>query len=293
MQYDPVTNTFDASEAPADGTLPHVMWHVTDVCPLNCGYCFSPKTEASVDSVHALLIVNRLQALGTQKVDIAGGEPGILLGLPSIIELISGSGMHCTVTTSGVGRQENMGYLASNVSRLSRLIISIDAVTSHHDQLRNFPGAWRAATKLVDSVDPNLRKRLVRINTVITEPLLASDGLPLLAEAISGFGIHEWCLIEPHPANAKPRFVEHEIAAAEFQAACALVRSSFPHIKLLVRSRELYSSYWVLHPDGVLRQHSNTSIDREGIALMKLSTEDIRNQISQTKIRLPSKGDRL
>lgn len=292
MRYDPITNTFDVSEAPADGTLPHVMWHVTDICPLNCGFCFAPKTGVSVDSTKALPIIELLQSLGVQKVDVAGGEPGILAGLPYIITSVRDKGMHCTVTTSGVGRQENINYFVSNISRISRLIISIDGVGAYHDKLRHFAGAWRAATRLIGSVVPDMRKRLVRVNTVVTKPLLTSNGLMPLAEAITTLGIGEWCLIEPHPANAKPTFKEHEITAAEFQDACAQVHRSLPDFKLLVRRRELYSSYWVLHPDGMLRQHSDTPIDGPQIDLLSTPLADIKARISATKTHVPTGRDR-
>lgn len=291
MQYNPITNTFDRSEAPTDGTLPHVMWHITDACPLKCGYCFSPKTDKSVDLAKIPVIVSRLRSLGAQKIDIAGGEPGTFAGLTSIIEAIREADMHCTVTTSGVSRRENSSYLASNIRKLSRLIVSIDALEASHDKLRNFVGAWSAATKLIASIDPDLRRNLVRVNTVITKPLLASDGLYQLAEAISKFGIHEWCLIEPHPANAKPKFVEYEISNSEFIDACVRIRDAFPKIKLLSRQRELYSSYWVLHPDGMLRQHTETADDGLEIDFVRNSIADIKAQVSGTKTKLPNQGD--
>lgn len=290
MQYDPITNTFDNAIAPADGTLPHVMWHVTDVCPLKCGFCFSPKTEKSVVLTDIPRIVSRLRALGAQKIDIAGGEPGTFAGLSSIIESVREADMHCTVTTSGVSRRENSSYLASNIRLLSRLIVSIDALEASHDELRNFAGAWKAATKLIASVAPDLRRNLVRVNTVITKPLLTSNGLHPLAEVISRFGIREWCLIEPHPANAKPTFAEHEISGAEFRDSCAQIGSLFPDTELLVRRRELYSSYWVLHPDGMLRQHSEMADDGPGIDLIESPITDIKAQISKTKTKLPNQG---
>lgn len=288
MQYNPATNTFKKAEATADGTLPHVMWHITDVCPLNCGFCFSPKTEKSTDLTKMPLIVSRLRSLGAQKIDIAGGEPSIFSGLPSIIDSIREADMYCTVTTSGVGRRENINYLASNIQKLSRLIVSIDAAGAHHDKLRKFSGAWNAVSKLVSSITPDLRQRLVRVNTVITKPLLTSDGLQPLAEAISGLDVHEWCLIEPHPANAKPKFMQHEISSTEFEDVCVKIRRSFPNIKLLVRPRELYSSYWVLHPDGMLRQHSGTESDGPEIDLMGSPIASIKAQVSKTKTRLPN-----
>ncbi|GAB4089092.1 radical SAM protein [Hydrogenophaga soli] len=291
MQYNPITNTFDRSEAPNDGTLPHVMWHITDMCPLNCGYCFSPKTDKRIELSNIPVVVSRLRSLGAQKIDIAGGEPGIFSGLTSVIEAIREADMHCTVTTSGVSRRENSSYLAANIRKLSRLIVSIDALEASHDKLRNFVGAWNAATKLIASIDPDLRRNRVRVNSVITKPLLASDGLYQLAEAISKFGIHEWCLIEPHPANAKPKFVEYEISNGDFIDACARIQDAFPQIKFLTRQRELYSSYWVLHPDGMLRQHSETADDGLEIDLLGSPIVDIKAQVSVTKTKLPNQGD--
>jgi MoaA/NifB/PqqE/SkfB family radical SAM enzyme len=266
------------------------MWHITDICPLKCEYCFSLKTNRSFDINQIDEAVCRLGALQVQKIDIAGGEP---LGSPllqPIVNAIVNAGLYCTLTTSGVGRRHNINFLLDNISGFTRLIVSIDEFGLAHDAIRNHAGSWDAAISLIENISQPERRGHLRVNTVVTRPLLQSNGLTKLASVLSNLAVREWCLIQPHPANKKPNYGMYEITKLEFENAVALAQKvSDSSLKILCRPNNLYSNYWVLHPSGLLQKHSETEIDEHGVPLLETSMPDLIDFVDSLPVSVPTK----
>src|ERR1039458_7467188 len=87
----------------AQPSLPQLMWHVTDRCPLGCPYCFATKTGLDFNPNQIDQLLNIFSQLGVRKVDIAGGEPLIWRHLPATVGGLMERRIAATITTSGVG----------------------------------------------------------------------------------------------------------------------------------------------------------------------------------------------
>jgi hypothetical protein len=107
----------------------------------------------------------------------------------------------------------------------------------------------------------------IRINTVLVAPTLPR--CIELIHTISNLRPAEWCLIQPHPANKKASFESYSLSAESFERGvseiAAFLREEGSPVRLLNRSLPVYSGYWVLYPDGMLRRHSNSEADMESV----------------------------
>lgn len=287
MIYDPVQNVFFPSGA--NSVLPQVMWHITDICPLNCPYCFSPKTEKTIPTEMVDRVLSIFTQLGVQKIDIGGGEPLVYPQLRSLIEKIHESGIFCTLTTSGVGRKENIEALPHFVSLgLTRLILSIDAYGDAHDRLRGNVNAWKSVNEILGRVDESTRSKRLRINTVVTSSVEFDSTFDKLIKWVDKSGVKEWCLIQPHPANQKDTFESYSVGEFEFEEVVRRARNLLvSDVKIIERRTNLYSNYWVLHPSGILQKHTTGAIDGVGIDLTIENAELIESIIRLNGTKVP------
>lgn len=290
--YDPVDNIFIGSENPIYGKIPHVMWHITDVCSLKCPYCFSQKTGISTTVDQVPLIVDRLKHIGVLKVDVSGGEPLQTDVFPHVIDCLERADIFSTVTTSGVGNASNIETLLERLNNISRLLVSIDGPSSKdHDNQRHYNGAWEAALQLIDSLSLIDKKQKLRINTVITRPFIDNESwLPRMAEIIALISPREWCLIQPHPANEKRNFNSLKISDSDYLRIIGSLKSLKPGCKILTRSCSLYSTYWTLQPSGVISQHTNGPDDRHKINILSQSKETVLTFINETETIIPMRS---
>lgn len=264
------------------------MWHVTDVCPLRCPYCFSRKTEEESPGDKAVRIAAILRQLGVQKVDIGGGEPLVYEYLPCAVAAVRANQMFCTITTSGVGRRSNIDFLKTEPSSFTRIILSLDAYAGNHDKLRGYNGAWASVNNLLESLDDSVRRKLVRINTVVTNSGEFTADLEMLADFVLSQEVREWCLIQPHPANKKPGFESFAVEENEFDAivekASKLMDS---RTSLIKRKNSLYSDYWVLHPSGMLQKHSSGPDDCIGANINETGLETLISLVRASHASAP------
>lgn len=259
---------------------------------MGCPYCFANKTGLETPRENIAPLIERMPLLGVQKVDISGGEPLCYPHLAEICQAVLQKRLFLTLTTSGVGSERNKRWIIDNTQSLSRLIVSLDGSSAEmHDTLRATNGAWSHAHSIIRAVQPEVRRRLLRLNTVVT-PVLALDfsELARLVSHVLEIGVVEWCLIEPHPANAKPRFDEYRLSSSLFDDVVHFVRgmTSAASISIITRSRSLYSEYWCLQPSGELRQHSTGQSDRKGVDLLQMDPGSIAAFLAQTTTTIPT-----
>lgn len=287
IHYDPASNTFLGGKV-ATGSVPNVMWHVTDVCPLGCPFCFAPKTAKSTPADRVPRLVQAMQAIGVQKVDISGGEPLIYEDLPIIVESLAAASIHQTITTSGVGPASAHDFVVTRRESFSRVIVSVDAPGSDHDHLRRHPKAWSSLNGFIRALPADFRAARLRINTVVTAPFIRNEWLNSVAAWVSDTGAYEWCLIQPHPANAKLHFQEYDVDSEEFLTQLDAARRLSLIPRLTYRTREMYSSYWAIHPDGTLRQHTGDAHDGVIIDLLHTATDDVIRVLRDATSTVPT-----
>lgn len=244
--------------------LPQIVWHITDKCRLNCQYCFSTKSDYEADISKMDDYINKLKALGVQKIDISGGEPLEYYKLPELCSSLYESGFYITLTTKGIGLDENIQWLEHEYSIFSRIIFSIDLPskagqtdivgTEDYDTFGNIIKVMR---HIADSGYRNLR-----INTVVTKKLLLENNIEKMAVLMNEIDCGEWCLIQPHPANKKEKFDEISVTSGEFKYIIDM--AGYNDIfkgTLLYRYAENYRDYWVLYPNNKLAKHTMNQND--------------------------------
>jgi molybdenum cofactor biosynthesis enzyme MoaA len=266
--------------------LSSIIWHITDVCPLKCPYCFSTKTSEAVSCMEAELVAKVLRELGTRKIDVAGGEPLTHPELPRLCQTLWDFGFSLTITTSSRGRNANRQWLTKRCNDFESVIVSIDGPEALHDSLRGSRGSYARAFSLIDEL---IRCGAhVRVNTVLTRRLVDdSSGLRLLSSVIEGSNVSEWILIEPHPANSKPSFHSHEVDHNEYLKAVEAIRSHLAKSRIAVgqRERSRYSGYHLIYPDGYLRQHTEGPVDTSGVLMRRNNIPAIKAYIETMLIR--------
>ena len=285
MEYDPVTNTFAGDRHVG---LPQVMWHITDVCALTCPYCFSTKSGLNTPAEHLKPTADRLKQLGVLKVDFGGGEPVSYDRFGEAVDLCEQREMHLTVTTSGVISPRSRGWLLANHERFARVIVSIDGTLPIHDRLRGRLGAFQDALRILTQLLELGAD--VRVNTVVTSAA-TREMLTELQQTLETEGLPEWCLIQPHPSNAKPNFENHAIGDATFRDLIASARkSSNGETQIIERPRSAYVGYWTLHPSGRMRPQTTGHEDGEGFHLLEVGVEAALHKLSKVPIKVPTKA---
>jgi molybdenum cofactor biosynthesis enzyme MoaA len=234
-------------------------------------------------------IIGCFPLLGIQKVDISGGEPLVHPNFQHIVNRLTEAGIFVTLTTSGVGSKVNRNYVATNTDNFSRIIFSIDGPNEfEHDTLRRYPQAWSQLTGLMSSTTLAARRKRVRVNTVVTSKF--SDlWIDEFIANLSKFEVREWCLIEPHPANAKPEFEQYVCSSERFIQIVEGVTSRHPPFRVIHRSRGMYSSYWSLQPSGVLRQHTSGSDDRNAVDIRRADHSVLQGLVAEWETEVPTR----
>lgn len=262
--YNPVTNLF---EGPSQNiaSLGQVMWHITNACRLNCSICFTRQMRKCSDELTAddiLSYVLLLKKLGVQKIDISGGEPLLYEALPFLVEQCTLNSIAITVTTSGVGLEENLKWVGKHWMLFSRIIVSLDGPKNIHNELRRSSIAYSSFEEFCSLLNTEGCKNL-RINTVVTKSICAGE-CGELCEVISSIHPLEWCIVEPFPINKTEYFDDLTIGRETFRMFFA--KSAFlmqkSGVRLIRRVNEEYGSYWALYPDGYLYySHDNHTYD--------------------------------
>jgi len=227
-------------------------------------------------------------AIGVQKVDVSGGEPLAYDFLEETCVALWSKGIHTTLTTSGVGKNKNKEFVSRNAARFARVIFSLDGYGEDHDAIRRKKGAWRDAIDLANAIHPADRKKLCRVNTVITKPYYENKWGQKLAPAIDLLGIKEWCLIQPHPANQKQEYFEYALDYASFLSAVDESRRGISNVEIITRDNTLYSTYWNIQPNGVLQQHTDGSTDEKSVSLISNDLNTIVTAIEKTSTIVPT-----
>lgn len=294
IKYDSISNDFYVSNTNKESILPQIIWHITDRCFLSCPYCFATKTgrETNIDKLSSFMTV--FKELGVQKVDIAGGDPLTYSNLAAICDELSKSGIKMTLTTSGVGKKDVKEWLISNAEIFSWILVSIDAPTSDkHDSLRGKSGTFDQLSELIKELK-NKNFTNIRINTVVTKSFYEKDFIQNFIELIQTIQPKEWCLIQPHPANKKEKYDQYATTKCEFNNVIDVIKQNINSknendIKITLRYNDNYSKYWVLYPNGKLKQHTENSDDRFDFDFSPKNINDIKSSVKKFGVWVPMK----
>lgn len=269
------------------------MWHITYQCGLQCKFCFAKKESGYLDITELKKYIARFKELAVQKVDISGGEPLLYLHLKELCNDLYQNGIFMTITTRGIGSEENLSWLISNRQKFARIIVSLDVPGV--ELMQGLSGGTDAFKKTVRFIGELKEKQFekIRINTVVTQYLLDEEILRMMEKLIAEMRCLEWCLIEPHPANKKDTFEQVRVGKEDFEKIVSRVKKDFSKetaCKVLVRYAENYAGYWVLYPEGILAKHTHSENDIMKMNFLTVPMEVVLQCIEDNKLWIPGAG---
>ncbi len=138
-------------------------------CNLRCGMCnhWRETRETPLELARLKTVVDELADLGCRKIHVSGGEPLLYRGLADLVAHMTARGLRVTMTTNATLITRDQARALAEAG-LKAVNISIDSPDPHlHDRIRGQKGAWKRATKGFRHLRQRLKKRKVRINTVV------------------------------------------------------------------------------------------------------------------------------
>ena len=118
--------------------------------------------------------IQRFQKFHVQKIDISGGEPLQYLYLKKVCTGLYENNIYMTLTTRGVGSEDNLQWLLENGHMFSRIIISLDAGERELQQLLAGSQEVERTMPLIEELSKRYPD-ILRINTVVTKYLLQKE----------------------------------------------------------------------------------------------------------------------
>ena len=291
--YDAKSNCFWGNTQ-KNKKLEQVMWHITNLCNLNCKICFTKKMRPlnyMVDKEKIPSSIKLLKELGVKKIDLSGGEPLLYKHLPYLITSCISNGLYVTITTSGYGSKENIRWICNHWDCFSRIIESLDGMPTLHNELRNSKISYSKFETFHNALKDAGCDR-IRINTVVTKKLFNQENESFeLCNHIKKLSPNEWCLIQPYPLNKADDFIFNSLSDIEFADFVNKKRQFFLNNCLIVdyRTNRDFASYWALFGNDLLC-HSSSMINYDTKFLLNNENlETIRQHVqknNQTYIKI-------
>lgn len=159
-----------------------VLWRVTTLCNLGCGFCAYdralPMERSEVDAVTVMRfarLLSQYQAMTGDAVMVSwlGGEPLLWKPLAQASKVMATElGLRLSATTNG-SALKSPALRAAIANHFTELTVSIDGPAPFHDEIRKWPGGFEQLRTFVkqlraDSQHREQRLRL-RVNTVLMD----------------------------------------------------------------------------------------------------------------------------
>jgi len=191
---------------------PLILMHaVTEACNARCPYCVfrhGKRAEAELSLPEIDTLYRDAAALGIRYVHLWGGEPLAHPRIAEIAQLARKHGLSTGMVTNGLllpRRAEKV------MPHLGRLFISLDHPTDRHDDFRQTPGLFEAATRGLRQV----RQQWPKIPVVISYTLFRDnqDALLPMLELCKSWGARLY--INPMRAAANAEGAAQDMDALE------------------------------------------------------------------------------
>lgn len=160
---------------------------LTNICDLNCDFCYAPKNEHSLEEDAVIDWCRELDSLGTLEVALGGGEPTLYPELADLCDKIwTDTNLGISITTNG--HHLTPSLISQLVGTVSIIRISIDSVEPLYSKLRNRPLA-----PVLDAICHLTGRTPVGINTVINNLTLST--MDQMLQFVKETGAIDWLLL--------------------------------------------------------------------------------------------------
>lgn len=208
-----------------------VLWRISTVCNLACGFCAYDRrlrlprhdvATAEVERFAALLGEHRAASGEDVLLSWLGGEPLLWPGVLDLSRrLREQHGLRVSVTTNG-STLHRRGEVEAIASAFDEVTVSIDALGEAHEQLRGWPGGWKRLERGIACLAAQSARPRLRVNTVLMRDTLAH--FPALCERLAAWGVDE-ITFNQLGGRDRPEFhAEHALRTTDV----AWLRASLP-----------------------------------------------------------------
>jgi len=191
-----------------------VVWDVTYACNLRCQHCYAQAGKARAGELtneEALVVVDKLAAMGIPVLALSGGEPLVRPDIFDITRRAADNGMYVSIATNGtlVTKEKARQMKAAGVSYLQISVDGADAET--HDNFRGIPGAFdRTIRGVKNAVAEGF---FVSIATTATKKNLAQ--IPKIIDLCDSLGVN-WFMVYNFVPTGRGKFiVENDLSPQE------------------------------------------------------------------------------
>ncbi len=238
-----------------------VCWNLTNLCNENCLYCFRELNETQLELQQNLRVIDKLDALGVDRITYCGGEP---LLYPNLIELMRYSrklGITNNLITNGsLLTEEN---LDDYLSVTDKITFSID---SPSDYVNYNTGRGKGHYEHIKSLLPLIHKRyphvVIEINSVVTRESIKE--VDYMFESIAGelsfYGIKKWKISRfcPLRGYAKQRENLFKLPDQVFEAIKDKYDGQKAMFEISVRDYSDINENIIVSPKGALKSSQGT-----------------------------------
>lgn len=238
-----------------------LCWNVTNLCNENCIYCFRDLIERAVSLKNNLIILKKLQAIGTETITFAGGEPLLYPEIDILMNECQDLGITVNLITNGSVLNES--NLDKYLSCVTKLTFSIDSPNSYVNELS---GRGSNHYEHIKSLLPHIKERypdiILEVNTVVTSE--SAEEVDFMFEAlgseISFYGLKKWKISRFCPLRGYAKMRESLLSVSD--EAFARVKRKYVGKKsvfeIQVRDLDAIEENVILSPAGGLKKAVNS-----------------------------------
>ena len=226
--------------------IPFVSIQITDMCNLNCPFCFRRKvSEEPFSKIKA--IIDNLTDYDTDTIVISGGEPLLRKDLKDILQLCKEHGFKTALQSNGLILKDNLDSILPYVDWIS---LSLDGESKE----KNAPMRNEKQFDAIIDVLPEIKKRniSVKLGTVVNKKNYKD--IENIGSLIAG-NVDVWKLYQFYPRGgtiAEKNKSELEISDKLFNNIAEKIKSKFPNINISTHSVDEFnkSPCLMIDPDG-------------------------------------------
>jgi MoaA/NifB/PqqE/SkfB family radical SAM enzyme len=210
-----------------------VLWRVTTLCNLACGFCAYDRrvpmqrvqmAPAEVERFAALLGAWREATGEDVLLSWLGGEPLLWPGVLDLSRRLREThGVRVSVTTNGTTllRKGNVGAVAAAFDEVT---VSVDALEAQHERLRGWAGGWSKLAEGIGRLREESDALRLRANVVLMRDTLAA--FPALCDQLAEWGVDEITFNQLGGRDRPEFFPSHSLGLAHV----AVLRNLLPEL---------------------------------------------------------------
>jgi len=215
------------------------MWHLTNMCNLNCKHCYyvdNKEIKNSFNTKQIKVIVDNLSSIGVEKVNITGGEPLLLKKeLRYLCDLLNKKCLFFSINTNAFEKIDVLLEIFKNNEYAESIQISLDGNKDIHEKFRGQIGSYSKICKHIKQLsDAGIKTRIV---SMITKDWIGKE--KNILETIKSLGSKKWLLEIPTKVGRWEKNSDKEINKTQ------LIKICDKFINLLKKEEEYFEKFTI------------------------------------------------